>query len=142
VAPTAEGIVISQAAAETRNNVKLYAVSVGNVQFLAPGSGDGWKLDGAPEKGVPALIKFSNKDDSSLIVINTLNGDMYWYISVNGRFDEVQMRIKKGDTVFVADRGVLRTAYGDASDTPWYVLESIGLIPPAPAPVSTATASP
>ncbi len=127
--------------AETRNSVRLYSVIVGSLTFLAPGSNDGWKLDDAPAFGVPALIKFSNQDSTSLLVINTLNGDMYWYISPTGsnagRFDEVQMRIKRVDGVFIASRSVLRTAYGDASDIPWYVLQSIAFI----TPTSTATAT-
>ena len=122
--------------AETRNSVKLFAVTAGQLTFLAPGSGDGWQLVDAPAAGVPVLIKFSNTDGTSLITLNTANGDMYWYISQNGRFDEVQMRIKRDSGVFVADLNVLRTAYGDASDIPWYVLQSIAL---APAP---ATATP
>lgn len=129
-------IVISRAPVETRNGVGLYSVIVGSLTFLAPGSSDGWKLDEAPASGVPALIKFSNRDSTSLLAINTLNGDMYWYItpagSNAGRFDEVQMRIERDGGVFVADHDVLRRAYGDAADIPWYVLQSIALIPPAP----------
>lgn len=137
-----EGIVISTTPAETRNNVRLYTVTAGLLTFLAPGSADGWKLVvDAPSRGVPPLIRFSNADDSSQIVISTVTGDMYWYISQNGRFDEVQMRIKKADGVYVADRGVLRTAYGSASDIPWYVMQSIALIV-LPAPTVTAVTTP
>ena len=134
-------IVISATPAETRNSVRLYTVTVGLLTFLAPGSADGWKLVDAPSHGVPPLIKFSNADDSSLIVISTVTGDMYWYIGANGHFDEVQMRIKRADGVYVADRGVLRTAYGGASDIPYYVMQSIALIVP-PAPTATATSTP
>lgn len=136
VSARVSGVVIGATPAETRNSVKLFAVTAGQLTFLAPGSGDGWQLVDAPAAGVPVLIKFSNTDGTSLITLNTANGDMYWYISQNGRFDEVQMRIKRDSGVFVADLNVLRTAYGDASDIPWYVLQSIAL---APAP---ATATP
>ena len=136
-------IVISATPADTRNSVRLYSVTVGLLTFLAPGSGDGWKLVDAPTHGVPPLIKFSNADDSSQIVISTVTGDMYWYIGANGHFDEVQMRIKTADGVFVVDRSVLRTAYADASDIPWYVMQSIELIVPAtPAAAATDTATP
>ena len=128
----AKGIVIDSTPAETRNGVKLYSVTVGLVTFLAPGSGDGWKLADAPETGVPTLITFANRDDTSLMIISTTTGDMYWYIGQNGHFDEVQMRITRDGGVFVADRDVLRTAFGDASDIPWYVLQSIQRIAPTP----------
>jgi hypothetical protein len=137
-----QDIVIDSTPAETRQGVKLYAVTAGQVTFLAPGSSDGWKLVDAPETGVPALIKFANGDDTSLMIISTATGDMYWYISVNGRFDEVQMRITRDGGVFVADRGVLRTAYGDASDIPWYVLQSIIRIAPTPTATAADTATP
>ncbi len=130
----ATSIVISATPAETRNSVKLFAVTAGQLTFLAPGSRDGWSIVDAPATGVPVLIKFANSDGTSLITLNTGNGDMWWYISQNGRFDEVQMRAKRGSEVFVADRDVLRTAYGDASDIPWYVMQSIAL---APAPATT-----
>jgi Domain of unknown function (DUF5667) len=145
VAPSKD-IVISAEPAETRSSVRLYAVIVGSLTFLAPGSNDGWKMDDAPASGVPTLIKFSNQDSTSLLVINTLNGDMYWYITPTGsnagRFDEVQMRIKRADGVFIASRDVLRTAYGDASDIPWYVMQSIAFIPPAPTATATASSTP
>ncbi len=140
VAP--KDIVIDSTPAETRNGVKLYAATVGQVTFLAPGSSDGWKLVDAPETGVPALIKFANRDDTSLMIISTATGDMYWYIGQNGHFDEVQMRITRDGRVFVADRAVLRTAYGDASDIPWYVLQSIIRIAPTPTVTAAATATP
>jgi hypothetical protein len=139
-APTTR-IVFSAAPAETRNGVKLFSVTAGSLTFLAPGSSDGWKLVDAPSSGVPALIRFANQDDTSLMIINTSNGDMYWYINQNGHFDEVQMRMKKERGVFVADRDVLRTGYSDASDVPWYVMQSIALIPPPPAPTATASAT-
>lgn len=137
-----KGIVISADPVETRNGVKLFSVTAGSLTFLAPSSADGWKLDGAPESGVPALIRFSNQDGSSLMILSTVSGDMYWYVSSNGRFDEVQMRITKAGGTFVTDRDVLRTGYGSASDIPWYVMQSITLIPPPPTPTATATATP
>jgi hypothetical protein len=132
-------IVISAEPVETRNGVELFSVTAGSLTFLAPSSADGWKLDGAPESGVPALIKFSNQDNSSLIIINTLDGDMWWYASRNGQFDEVRMRVTKDGGTFVADRDVLRASYGSASDIPWYVMQSIALIPAPPTPTETAT---
>lgn len=138
-----KGIVISADPVETRNGVKLYSVVAGPLTFLAPGSSDGWKLDTASASGVPTLIKFSNQDSTSLLVINASNGDMYWYVANDaGRFDEVQMRIERDGGVLVADRDVLLTAYGAASDIPWYVLQSIALIPAAPAPTPLASSTP
>ncbi len=139
-APTNE-IVMSDKPEETRNGIKLFRVTVGSLTFLAPGSGDGWKLVDTPSKGLPPLIKFANADDTSLITISTVTGDMYWYIGQKGHFDEVQMRIKQRNGTFVADRSVLRTAYENASDVPWFVLQSIALLPPPPTPTATSTAT-
>lgn len=133
------GVEISSTPVETRSGVELFSVAVGQLTFLAPGSGDGWRFVDASAPGVPPLIRFSNSDGTSLIVLNTVTADTYWYISQSGGFDEVQMRITRDGGVFVADRNVLRTAYGDASDIPWYVTQSIALIPsPTPAPATTA----
>ncbi len=139
-APSTE-IVISEKPEETRNGIKLYRVTAGSLSFLAPGSGDGWKLVDAPEKGVPPVIKFANADDTQFITISTVTGDMYWTIEQGSHTDEVQMRMKQSDGIFVADRGVLRTAYGDASDVPWYMMESIALLS-SPAPTATTTSGP
>jgi hypothetical protein len=143
LAPTSE-IVISADPVESRNGVNLYSVTAGSVKFLAPGSAEGWSLKDLPASGVPTLLKYSNSDGTSLMIIDTLNGDMYWYYTGdNGQFDEVQMRITKVDGVFVADHTVLRTAYGDASDIPWYVMQSITLIPsPTPSPTPTSSSTP
>jgi hypothetical protein len=133
---------------QTRNSVKLYQVTAGKLTFLAPGAAtEGWHLvfdDTLP--GVPTLVKLSNGDGTSLVTLNVRNGDMYWYINANGRFDEVQMRIQKQDgTVNVADRDVLTAAYGDASDIPYYMLTTIALAPddtPTPSPTDTPAAAP
>jgi hypothetical protein len=68
---------------------------------------------------------------------------MWWYIDKYklGHFDEVQMRLNKDGSVLVADRAVLRTAYSNASDIPWYIMQSIALIPPPP-PTATSTPEP
>ena len=97
---------ISEEPEETRNGIKLHRVIVGSLTFLAPGSGDGWKLVDAPEKGVPPLIKFANADDTQFITISTVSGDMYWTIEQGSHTDQVQMRIG----VLTADRSVLPTA--------------------------------
>jgi hypothetical protein len=140
IAPT-NSVEMSGKPEETRNGVKLYRVTAGSLTFLAPGSGDGWKLVDAPSKGIPPIIKFANQDNTSLITISTVTGDMYWYIGQNGHFDEIQMRIKERSGTFVADRAVLRTAYENASDIPWFVLSSIELLPPPATPTATATAT-
>ena len=149
--PTAAGIVISTTPFGSRNNVRLYQVSAGRLTVLAPGAEDGWFLVNTSGAAVPQLLRFANKldapsaTDSSMIVLNTLNGDMYWEVNRGGRIDEVQMRITKSNGVFVADRDLLRSAYGDAADIPFYILESIEITVDAtptatvPTPASQAT---
>lgn len=148
-APTAtpSGIIIDATPFETRNNVRLYHVVAGSLSVLVPGPEEGWSLvsGGVTEgNGLPTLLKFASAIDapsagnSSLVVINTLNGDMYWLVNRNGKVDEVQMRITKGNGVFIADRDLLRSAYGDAANIPLYILDSIELAPEA-TPTATAT---
>lgn len=153
--PTAsDSVEISGGASVTRNSVKLYALTAGRIRVLIPGSADGWFPSNLRASGVPVLLNISNAIDapsaagSSLIALNTLNGDMYWYYNHDGKVDEVQMRITGADGVRIADRDVLRAAYGDAANVPVYVMESIQLLPdstpapdaiPSPAPTRTAT---
>jgi hypothetical protein len=138
-------IVINPTPFASRNSVKLYTVTAGNVKLLIPGAANGWHLVSTPDDG-SSLLRLSNVDGTSLIAINVRNGDMYWSINTSGvGFDEVQMRLTKDGAVTVIDRDVLRAAYGDAANVPVYVLESIEVTPeatPVPTDTPAATATP
>lgn len=142
--PTTAAIVISATPFGSRNNVRLYQVTAGSVMVLVPGAEDGWFLIDAAGNGVPQLLRFANKPgapsvaDSSMVVLNTLNGDMYWEVNRGGRVDEVQMRITKSNGIFVVDRDILRSAYGDAANIPLYILDSIEVASEA-TPTAAAT---
>jgi hypothetical protein len=75
--------------------------------------------------------------------LNIRTGDMYWFIARNGRFDEVQMRLKRADgEIVVVDRDFVQQIYGDAAKIPLYVLDNIEIEPeptPTPSPADTAT---
>lgn len=160
---TASGVIIAATPFGTRNNVRLYQLTAGSLRVLVPGAESGWFLvdtGGVTAGGaLPTLLKFASAVDapstekSSLVVLNTLNGDMYWLINRNGKVDEVQMRITKGNGIFIADRDLLHSAYGDAANIPLYILDSIEVAldatptatatppisPTKPAPTSTAS---
>ena len=125
--------------------LKLYALTAGQLKILAPGSENGWYLDNVPAAGVPNLLTLRMQDQQSFVVLSTVTGDMYWYVSPNrdNRYDEVQMRIDRNGQVFIADPGVLRLFYGEAAEIPILIMQSIEVLPPAsleeePPPTSTA----
>jgi hypothetical protein len=125
--------------------VSWIRVAVGQMSALMPSQKDGWYIQGvnvADENiPTPTLLHLANIDATSLVTINTRNGDVYWLISHDGRFDEVQMRLDVGGEVRVVDRDVLREAYGDLASIPLYILDSIVITPP-PATATPAPSTP
>ena len=124
--------------------IKLYALTAGQLRILAPGAENSWYLDNVPSAGVPNLLTIRMQDQQSFIVLSTVTGDMYWYVSPNrdNRYDEVQMRIDRNGQVFIADPGLLRLFYGEAAEIPILIMQSIEVLPPAsveeqPTPTST-----
>ena len=83
-------------------------------------------------------MSISNVDGTQIITVNPRNGDMYWFIAVNGIFDEVRLREQRDGQTFVIDRALLTRLYGPLADVPLYILDHIE-IAPAPTPVPTAT---
>ncbi|MHB8376801.1 MAG: DUF5667 domain-containing protein [Dehalococcoidia bacterium] len=111
-------------------------IVVGYISALIPSERDGWHLAGIDYAApVPTLVHLSNVDATSLIILNSRNGDMYWYQQVNGNFQQIDMRMTQPDgSVLVVDPAVLRATYGSLADIPLYVLNSITVQPPAPTP--------
>ncbi|MBF6600798.1 MAG: hypothetical protein IVW36_09850 [Dehalococcoidia bacterium] len=119
-------------------------LSVRNLSALIPSEKDGWRIAGGDYASPsPTLIHLSNADSTSLIILNAMNGDMWWYQVVDGQFQETDMRVKQPDgSVLLVDPDVLRGIYGDLAAIPLYVLNSIVLTPPpvtpsAPPPTPT-----
>jgi len=142
--PTSE-VVIDGTPVATRDNVPYYEVRAGHLVALLPGAESGWHLVSEGTGGVPPLLRYANTDGTSIIAISTLTGDMYWYITTNGKIDEVQMRITRDGSVLVQDREFLLGAYGRVAAIPLAVMDSIAIIPdptPTPEPTSTGTAIP
>ena len=127
---------------EAALGVTWIRVAVGQMSALMPSQKDGWYIQGvniADENiPMPTLLHLSNIDATSLVTINTRNGDVYWLIAHDGRFDEVQLRIDKDGEVLVVDRDIVRAAYGELASIPLYILDSIVITPPPP----TATPPP
>jgi hypothetical protein len=118
---------------KVRGEVSWVRLSAGRLSTLIPSPEDGWFIAGMD----------MNANATSLITLNTLNGDMYWFIARNGRFDEVQMRIQRDDgQVYVTDRDLLRAVYGDDAEIPLFVFDNIELTPLAgTTPTETPEAS-
>ncbi len=145
VADASSGVTIGGTSVGSRNSIKLYPLSAGRIKANVPGPASGWFPIDDGQHGAH-LIRLSNDvttlghDGSSLIVINTVNGDMYWYVNRGGHIDEVQMRITKDGGIFTADHVVLEAAYGDLANVPLYIMESIEVTPDVtPTPEASAT---
>ena len=123
--------------------VSWIRVAVGRMSALMPSQKDGWYIQGvnvADENiPTPTLLHLSNVDATSLVTINTRNGDVYWVIAHDGRFDEVQLRLDVDGEVRVIDRDVVRAAYGELASIPLYILDSVVIAPavtPTPQPAA------
>ncbi|HXK34020.1 MAG TPA: DUF5667 domain-containing protein [Dehalococcoidia bacterium] len=146
-----EGVVVGEEPVATRDSIKLIPLSSGRVRITIPAPEHGWSIVREPGSSTPELVRITNdpailgSHGSSLLVISTLTGDMYWYVNFNGRLDEVQMRVTRNGKVFVADEDVVRATYGDLAKVPLIVLDSIEVIQdptPTPSPTVTPTADP
>ena len=108
-------------------------LAVTNISALIPSAKDGWHIAGGDYSSPsPTLVHLSNVDGTSLIILNAVNGDMWWYQAVDGKFQETDMRVaqKDGSTLLI-DPAVLHGIYGTLADIPLYVLNSIVVTPPA-----------
>jgi len=149
---TPAGVQVDETPEDSTGNVNWIRLAAGLFTTLIPSPADGWTISGmdvaAGPAPVPALIKLTNVNGTSLITFNVKTGDMYWFIARNGRFDEVQMRIQRADgEVVVADADYLQLVYGQSATVPLYVMNHIELLPapvptPTPAPEPTATPTP
>ena len=142
-----DSVVIGDTPVVDLGTIKLYALTAGQLKILAPGAENGWYLDNVPSAGVPNLLTLRMQDQQSFVVLSTVTGDLYWYVSPNrdNRYDEVQMRIDRNGQVFIADPGVLRLFYGEAAEIPILIMQSIEVLPPAPVedePTPTSTTVP
>ncbi len=143
-APARDVIVVEPVPVDSRDGIIWVRLAVNRFSTLIPSEKNGWRIIGVNTDGgpvaAPSLVRLANLDSSSLITLNPRNGDMYWFVAVNGVFDEVQMRMTGADgATFVADPAVLRRLYGTAADVPLFMLENIVLAPePTPTPQPTA----
>jgi hypothetical protein len=130
VLPSDEVVIADQPIVDY-NGVQLYTLQAGQLKILAPGSTNGWYLDNLPSTGVPPLIRLRTQDQSAMLVISTVTGDMYWFYNPPGssQYDEIQMRVTRDGATFIVDPSVLRASYGSAAEIPLLVLQSITLLP-------------
>ncbi len=144
--PARTNLVVDPEPVDIENGVSWVRLAVDRFTTLIPLEADGWRIAGLDVNdgpvAAPHLIRLANAENTSLITINPRNGDMYWFIAINGVFDEIIMRQTRGGEVFVADRAVLQRLYGNAVDVPLFVLDNI-VITPEPTPTAVPrTATP
>jgi uncharacterized protein DUF5667 len=150
VTASPSGVTVDTTPENSTGHVNWIRLAAGRFTTLIPSPADGWTISGmdvaAGPAPVPSLVKLSNVNSTSLITFNVKTGDMYWFISHSGRFDEVQMRMQREDgQIVVADPDYLRLVYGDSATIPFYVLRHIEVAPeltptPRPEPSATPTA--
>jgi hypothetical protein len=145
--PARGNIIVDQTPVDDAEGVLWNRLAVGRLTTLIPSEKDGWRVVGINVSEGPApaptLVRLSNVDGTSLITINPRNGDMYWFVAVNGVFDEVQMRIERDGETFVQDRDALMRLYGASALIPLYIVDHIELAPnPTPTPRPTQTPEP
>jgi hypothetical protein len=125
-----DGLVIASAPIIDFPGVTLFVTQAGRLVVNAPGPGSGWYIENAPSAGVPPLLTFKTQDQSSIIVVSTVSGDIYWFYSPakNGRYDEIQLRITRDGQVYQAAADSLRDLYGTAAEVPIYMMQSVRLL--------------
>lgn len=131
------GIEIDPTPAGVDHGVTWIRIAVGRFSTLIPSEGDGWRIAGvnAAAGAAPTLVRISNADGTQIIALNPRNGDTYWFVAVNGVFDEVQLRIERDGQTFIADRDLLARLYGSLAEIPLYIAGHIEIAPElAPTP--------
>lgn len=138
-----DDVIIASAPIIDFPGVTLYVLQAGRLVINAPGPGSGWYIENAPATGVPPLLTFKTQDQSSIVVVSTLTGDLYWFYSParNGRYDEIQLRVTRDGQAYEAAAESLRDLYGAAAEVPIYMLQSVRLLE-APAPEAAPTTTP
>ena len=146
--PARDVIIIDDELVDTQDGIIWVRLAVNRFSTLIPSEKNGWRVVGVNAGGgpvaAPNLVRLANTDSTSLITLNPRNGNMYWFVAVNGVFDEVQMRMTADDgSTLVADPVVLRQLYGAAADVPLFMLENIVLATePTATPEAEVTATP
>ena len=134
------GIEVDPEPAGVDLGVTWMRIVVGRFSTLIPSGADGWQVAGVNTAGGsgPTLVRISNADGTQIISFNPRNGDAYWFVAINGVFDEVQLRMERDGQMFIADRALLEGLYGSLAEIPLYIVDHIEIEPePAPPPQPT-----
>jgi hypothetical protein len=139
--PERAGLNVDETPVSTEAGIMWIRLAVDNFTTLIPSPQDGWNLAGISVAdgpvSSPALVRLSNTDGTQLITLNPRNGNMWWFVWVNGRFDEVQVRQIRDGQTYTIDRELLRRLYGPLAEVPLYVLDHIEILPePEPTPAA------
>jgi hypothetical protein len=143
--PERTGLEIEETPVVTEGGITWIRLGVDSFTTLIPSPEDGWHLMGVNVTNgtgaSPQLVRLANADSTQLITLNPRNGDMWWFIAVNGRFDEVQMRATRDGQAFGVDRELVQRLYGPLAELPLYVFDHIEFLP-EPEPTATPEDTP
>jgi hypothetical protein len=142
--PARDGVVVGPSPVGVDIGITWVRVAVGRFTTLIPSPQDGWSIAGVnPDLGTsttPNIVTITNVDGTQIITMNPRNGDLYWFVSLGGAWDEVRLREQRGGQTFVIDRELLTGLYGPLANVPLYILDHIEIAPRAtPVPTSTQT---
>jgi hypothetical protein len=142
--PAREALTVDTTPVGVDRGVTWIRLSTGLFSTLIPSPQDGWNISGVSiadgSSPAPKLIRLYNTDGTQIITLNPKNGDAYWFVAINGVFDEVQLRITRDGQTFVTDRDLVVRLYGPLADVPLYVIDHIEFeTAPPPTPEPTAT---
>jgi hypothetical protein len=144
--PAREGVVVGPTPVGVDIGVTWVRIAVDRFTTLIPSPQDGWSIAGVnPQLGTstsPNLVSISNANGTQIITLNPRNGDMYWFVAVNGVFDEVRLREQRDGQTYVIDRELLTRLYGQLADVPLYILDHIEIAPPPPPPPTATPPAP
>jgi len=125
-------------------------VVIDRLSVEIPSAASGWHLMGfgfGEDNTAPApdLLRIANAGGTSIVVINSRNGDTFWYQYKDGLFDEFIVRVAAGDEVWQADLDAMSGFYAAYAEIVLHVVESINIEPPptpTPMPTPPPTATP
>lgn len=120
---------------------------VDRLSLRVPSASAGWFLAGLQfgrddTASAPSLLRLMNISGTSIVVVETDSGDVWWYVFDGQLFQEVTLRRLLPDGgVEIVDASSLRSVYPGQAEIILHLLESIDLAPPTPTPTATPEAT-
>ncbi len=144
ITPIPGALIVAPVENENAAGVTWNLVVIGRLSLQVPAQSSGWKMLGLEVDpygiaSAPFLLRLANADFSTIVVVNTQNGDTYWDQDVNGVFQESVVRRSDGPILWQATRDELVAFSPANADIIFHIVNSIVLSPP---PTATPTLTP